>query len=80
MDESGRFHPREELAAFFGTDTESRSITSCAGGIAASADAFLLTRLGYTTVAVHDRSLQQWTADPANPMETSTEFDELDAE
>ena len=48
-----------------------RVITYCGGGIAASSSAFVLTRLGYTDVAVYTASLQEWTADPANPMEVA---------
>lgn len=40
-------------------------------GIAASSNAFILTRLGYEDVAVYTASLQEWAADPANPLETS---------
>ena len=67
----------DELAALFETPRTERTITYCGGGIAAAADAFALTRLGYTDVAVYDHSLQEWTADPANPMDTATEFDEF---
>ena len=77
MDESGRFRTEEELRALFGTPRDERTITYCGGGIAAAADAFVLTRLGFTDVAVYDNSLQEWTADPTNPMETATEFDEF---
>ena len=77
MDETGRFRTREELAALFSSDPEERTITYCGGGIAASVDAFVLTRLGFTDVAVYDHSLQEWSADPSNPMETATEFDEF---
>jgi len=40
----------------------------CGGGIAASSNAFIMTRLGYTDVAVYTASLQEWAADPANPL------------
>ena len=64
----------------FAGPREQRHITYCGGGIAASSNAFLMTRLGFTDVAVYTASLQEWAADPDNPMETSTEFDEFDAE
>ncbi len=69
-DESGRFRPLEELAARFPADHSGRVITYCGGGIAASSDAFVMTRAGFTDVAVYIGSLQEWTADPENPMET----------
>jgi thiosulfate/3-mercaptopyruvate sulfurtransferase len=68
---TGRFLPREQLAAAFekvsGAD---RVITYCGGGVAASADAFVLSMLGVEDVAVYDGSLLEWAADPALPMET----------
>lgn len=73
LDESGRFRPADELAALHDGDLDGRAITYCGGGIAASANAFVMTRLGYTDVAVYTASLQEWAADPANPMETGTE-------
>jgi len=45
-------------------------ITYCGGGIAASADAFLLTLLGAKDVALYDGSLTEWAADPALPLTT----------
>jgi len=54
-------------------DRNGRVITYyCGGGIAASSNAFIMTRLGFTDVAVYIASLQQWVADPANPMEVDT--------
>ena len=69
FDEAGRFRPDEELAALLGDDRDTRTITYCGGGIAASVDAFVFTRLGFTDVAVYDGSLDEWTADPDNPMD-----------
>ena len=37
--------------------------------IAASSDAFVLTRLGYRDVAIYAASLEEWTANPDNPMD-----------
>lgn len=76
FDESGRFRSRDELEALFESDRGARAITYCGGGIAASADAFAMTRLGFTDVAVYDASLEEWAADPDNPMDVVLEFDE----
>lgn len=73
FDETGRFRPGNELAALFGNDKDERTITYCGGGIAASADAFVLTRLGFRNVAIYAASLQEWTANPENPMEVDLE-------
>jgi thiosulfate/3-mercaptopyruvate sulfurtransferase len=56
----------EAVAAF----DRRRVITYCGGGIAASADAFLLTLLGAKNVAVYDGSLTEWAADPTLPLAT----------
>ena len=69
-DESGRYRPLDELAALFEGGRNARYITYCGGGIAASSSAFIMSRLGFTDVAVYTASLQEWAADPANPMET----------
>lgn len=68
LDKSGRFRPTEELAAMHHGDRSARVITYCGGGIMASLNAFVMTRIGYTNVAVYTASLQEWAADPANPM------------
>ena len=70
FDETGRFRPLDELRTLFDGDLGRRSIAYCGGGIAASSNAFVMTRLGYTDVAVYAASLQEWAADPANPMKT----------
>jgi thiosulfate/3-mercaptopyruvate sulfurtransferase len=45
-------------------------IAYCGGGIAASADAFVLTMLGHTDVRIYDASLSEWAKDVTLPMET----------
>lgn len=70
LDETGRFKPADGLAVLFGADRSGRAIIYCGGGIAASATAFAMTRAGFTDVAVYTASLQEWAADPANPMTT----------
>lgn len=71
LDASGRYRSNDELASMFEGDRNARTITYCGGGIAASADAFVMTRLGFTDVAVYTASLQEWVADNANPLVTS---------
>jgi thiosulfate/3-mercaptopyruvate sulfurtransferase len=73
LDEAGRFRPVDELAALFGSDKDQRTITYCGGGIAASTDAFALTRLGFKDVAIYAASLEEWAANPNNPMEIDLE-------
>jgi thiosulfate/3-mercaptopyruvate sulfurtransferase len=68
LDESGRYRAPDELAAMCDIDRNSRIITYCGAGIAASSNAFIMTRLGFTDVAVYMASLQEWAADPANPL------------
>lgn len=69
LDKRGYFRPQVELAQMHDFDRNARIITYCGGGIVASTDAFVLTRLGYDNVAVYMASLEEWTADPGNPME-----------
>ena len=76
VDDAGRYLPQDELVTIFDDDYETRSITYCGGGIAASSNAFIMTRLGFTDVAVYTASLQEWAADPANPLETSPELEQ----
>jgi thiosulfate/3-mercaptopyruvate sulfurtransferase len=71
LDDTMRFRSNEELETLFDGDRDSRAITYCGGGIAASSNAFVMTRLGFTDVAVYTASLQEWAADPSNPMEVS---------
>jgi len=78
MDETGRFRPQDELEMLFDFNVNDRTITYCGGGIAASANAFVLHRLGFTDVAVYAASLDEWAADPANPMELGEESGKYD--
>jgi thiosulfate/3-mercaptopyruvate sulfurtransferase len=70
VDETGRYRPLSELDELLLGDRDKRSINYCGGGIAASANAFVMTRLGYKDVAVYAASLQEWAADESLPMET----------
>jgi thiosulfate/3-mercaptopyruvate sulfurtransferase len=69
LDNRGHLLSQDTLAAMHEFDRNARIITYCGGGIVASTDAFVLTRLGYNNVAVYMASLEEWTTDPSNPME-----------
>ena len=69
LDKNGHLLSQDTLATMHEFDQNARIITYCGGGIVASTDAFVLTRLGYNNVAVYMGSLEEWTADPSNPME-----------
>ncbi len=70
LDKRGHLLKQDELASMHAFDHNARIITYCGGGIVASTDAFVLTRLGFNNVAVYMASLEEWTAAPNNPMET----------
>lgn len=73
LDEVGRYRSYDELDMMHDGDRNSRVITYCGGGVAASSVAFTMHRLGFTDVAVYMGSLQEWAADPANPMTLETQ-------
>jgi thiosulfate/3-mercaptopyruvate sulfurtransferase len=66
------FLPADELRRRLGAvgALDRPVIAYCGGGIAASADAFILTMLGHTNVKVYDASLSEWAKDESLPMET----------
>lgn len=70
LDKTGCLLKQDELASMHAFGHNARIITYCGGGIVASTDAFVLTRLGFNNVAVYMASLEEWTADPNNPMQT----------
>lgn len=69
---SNTFLPAEDLRAKFAAvgAMDRKVITYCGGGIAASADALVLTMLGHKDVKLYDASLSEWVTDPDLPMET----------
>jgi thiosulfate/3-mercaptopyruvate sulfurtransferase len=66
------FLPADELRKKFdGVGAMDRKvIVYCGGGIAATADALILTMLGHANVKVYDASMSEWAKDDALPMET----------
>ena len=68
VDETGRYRLPKDLRDLHAAIPNERVITYCGGGILASSNAFVMTRLGYEDVAVYTASLQEWAANPANPM------------
>ncbi|MCB2229826.1 sulfurtransferase [bacterium] len=68
IDDSGRYKSDGELVTMFTANSNDRYITYCGAGVAASSTAFVLTRLGFKDVAVYMGSLQEWAADPGNPL------------
>ncbi|MCP4380124.1 MAG: sulfurtransferase [Hyphomicrobiales bacterium] len=72
LDEKGRFRPEADLEAMHERGRSARAITYCGGGILASLNAFVMTRLGFQDIAVYTASLQEWAADPSCPMTVDT--------
>ncbi|WP_405952161.1 rhodanese-like domain-containing protein [Streptomyces prunicolor] len=72
LDEAGHVLPPEELAAKVGAvldADDSPVVLYCGGGISAAGAALALTLLGRTDVSVYDGSLEEWSKDPARPLE-----------
>lgn len=74
LNESGQFKDASFIPAQLGFNPDERTIVYCGGGIAASLNAWMLVRAGFTNVAVYDGSLQEWTADTEKPMHVYSEF------
>ena len=70
--ETNAFLPADELRKRFAAvgAMDRPVIAYCGGGIAASADALILTMLGHTDVKIYDASLSEWAKDTSLPMET----------
>jgi thiosulfate/3-mercaptopyruvate sulfurtransferase len=69
----GSFRPDTELRPLFeavGALDRPRVICYCGGGISATMDALVLTRLGHRDVAIYDASMWEWANDPSLPMAT----------
>lgn len=68
LDADGRYKSMDELDMMIEAERNKRTITYCGGGISASSDAFILHRLGFKNVAVYSPSMQEWSANPENPL------------
>jgi len=66
------FLPADDLRRILGAAgaLDRPVIAYCGGGIAASADALILTMLGHQNVRIYDASLSEWAKDASLPMET----------
>jgi thiosulfate/3-mercaptopyruvate sulfurtransferase len=74
LDAEGYYRSIDELELVYdGDERSARVITYCGGGISASSVAFTMHRLGFSDVAVYMDSLQEWAADPDNPMSRATQ-------
>jgi len=62
---------REKFAPVLGGAAGGSVVTYCGSGIAAASAALALTLLGEGNVAVYDGSLNEWSADPEAPLETT---------
>jgi thiosulfate/3-mercaptopyruvate sulfurtransferase len=69
--ETNTFLPPDELRRRLGAvgALDRPVIAYCGGGIAASADALILTMLGHRDVKIYDASLSEWAKDDSLPME-----------
>lgn len=72
LDKAGQLLGSDAVAQRHGVDSGQRMITYCGGGIAASLNAFALSRAGFDDVAVYAASLQEWAADPSLPLVTGS--------
>ena len=65
-------------AACSSSDEESRitsGLDATFDTLVTASNAFIMTHLGFTDVAVYTASLQEWAADPTNPLETAPDPD-----
>ena len=62
------FLPMDQLAERFPKDRGARTILYCGSGVAASAVALVMTRLGYDNVSIYMPGLQEWITYPDAPL------------
>jgi len=71
VNDNNAYKSAEELRGMFAEPLSKPVVIAyCGGGIAASADALILTMLGHENVKLYDASLSEWARDPSLPMET----------
>jgi thiosulfate/3-mercaptopyruvate sulfurtransferase len=71
--ETKAYRPLPQLESLFaeaGALAAERVVIYCGGGIAATSDAFTLTRLGQGSITIYDASMSEWANDPSLPMES----------
>ncbi|RPE38115.1 thiosulfate/3-mercaptopyruvate sulfurtransferase [Streptomyces sp. Ag109_O5-1] len=70
LDDTGRVLPRTRLGEKAGALSAATPVVLyCGGGISAAGAALALTVLGREDVSVYDGSLEEWSKDPARPLE-----------
>lgn len=75
LDTTGMVKGPEDLAAMLaeaGLEPAQRTITYCGGGYFGAFAAFVLHLMGFEDVAMYDGALEEWTSDPANPVESGS--------
>jgi thiosulfate/3-mercaptopyruvate sulfurtransferase len=71
VDDHNVYKSAEQLRVMFAEPLSKRAVIAyCGGGIAATADALLLTMLGHQNIRLYDASLSEWARDSSLPMET----------
>ncbi|MGI9824900.1 sulfurtransferase [Agromyces sp. Marseille-Q5079] len=77
FDRDGRILPADEVLSRYqeaGADLDGELLLYCGGGISATANALALAHAGFRRVRVYDGSLEEWSADPALPLNTEEAF------
>ncbi|MFE6821276.1 sulfurtransferase [Streptomyces sp. NPDC057690] len=72
LDGEGRVLPATDLAARVGAGLDAADtpvVLYCGGGVSAAGVALALTLLGREDVSLYDGSLEEWSKDPARPLE-----------
>lgn len=72
LDGEGRVLPAADLAARVGAGLDAADtpvVLYCGGGVSAAGVALALTLLGREDVSLYDGSLEEWSKDPARPLE-----------
>jgi thiosulfate/3-mercaptopyruvate sulfurtransferase len=61
------FVPLDQLGDRFPKNRSTRVLLYCGSGVAASAVALVMTRLGFENVSIYMPGLQEWITDPNAP-------------